>query len=1107
MAPNRKRVGPYTVIELLGEGGMGQVYRARLRDQEVAVKVIRASMIENDDIRARFSREIEMLQTIESPHIARILGSDLSKKTAWMSTEFVDGPTLKSLVDDYGPLSEEAWWVLAEGLLKAVEAVHDSDVIHQDIKPANIMMSRSGPKLIDFGISREVGSTRMTMTGMFAGSAGWMAPERAEKDLETTASDLFSAGLVLSFAALGKHPWEAETTQSDVAITLSMLSNSPDIEGLSPRQKALVESLLERDPEARPSATRALARLRGEVVSGRKCVGIQALRRGNAAESLWPNFTPVYTWQTTLAKGLAVAAGSAGLIYILGLFLAARGGVARWENALHLTGWLMGDALALFPSALDFSWGLDQQAQSTALLSLRPTMLSAIILIASFVLARNISRSKPELSVKAATLHGVVYVAPLLGAIATIRYFGAQISPAQVEIEPWGPWDVVFAGFLVATIFALGLALPQRSTQKTAFGWFALASRRMIQVTFIFVGMAAVSLVAYTVLAPVFLSSKGFSGAGPFGAFSADDYASVYLFILAYLPTLVFGWVSLASAGLGGISIQRDNSIVLQALVPEAEEPISFFALWVPGDWVLACFAVLLVILVGLVGGASATRQSGIGPTNLRAAAFLLLIAIGYWGVFQWLARIEPMEAGGPLQGSLLFQPNLTHFVASSLTGALLAGLFAGSMVLASRPAVWRFVTQALPRSIIGFRAFADIEDKSRPRVPRLAGAVITGVLITAFVIPVGVGAGERVYANFMTPERVANDLADSLEIDNPEDLRETFDPGSEESGQWLSAGQLDKARPDSASPRTVVVENGQGFVWQLGELDSTAHVSWGLGAGATKWAIPISATVEKQFRYFRTPLYEAEVKPVILNVGVDSAAANGDAPEIKLNSETLTPGRYLGVPGSYTLQRDGKYFLAPHDSSVTTRDAKVDIVIESDFRLPAGAEALLTQARDQVADSCGGLRSGVCISYSDIDYYMRVLSGRVPSSYYSANVGGYVRGAVQCSTMTNQFVSLSEIVNIADCTQNVRQSTTYYDSNTISEPVYSTRCAYYSYSWYWGYYCSRYEEYQSSTNYRTVRGSALQTVKSESKVPFDIRITATVNEAGELAVSEAEVG
>jgi hypothetical protein len=108
---------------------------------------------------------------------------------------------------------------------------------------------------------------------------------------------------------------------------------------------------------------------------------------------------------------------------------------------------------------------------------------------------------------------------------------------------------------------------------------------------------------------------------------------------------------------------------------------------------------------------------------------------------------------------------------------------------------------------------------------------------------------------------------------------------------------------------------------------------------------------------------------------------------------------------------------------------------------------------------------------------------------------------------MTNQFVSLSEIVNIADCTQNVRQSTTYYDSNTISEPVYSTRCAYYSYSWYWGYYCSRYEEYQSSTNYRTVRGSALQTVKSESKVPFDIRITATVNEAGELAVSEAEVG
>jgi serine/threonine protein kinase len=255
-----EQIGPWQIVNRLGSGGMGIVYMGNNGTRAAAVKIVREFLLEDPSSRARLSREVAILKKIKGKYVAEIVGADIDSNPAWIATNYVDGPSLKTLIDNEGPLSEQKWLELAYGLMSALNAVHSAGVIHRDVKPSNILMSATGPKLIDFGISFSSDATSLTRTGMVAGTPAWFSPEQFEGTKITGAVDNFAAGTVLYFAATGTNPWGKDDTS--VANTMHMILNQEaDFSSLTDIQKEIISLLHKKSPKERSTASEILSRL------------------------------------------------------------------------------------------------------------------------------------------------------------------------------------------------------------------------------------------------------------------------------------------------------------------------------------------------------------------------------------------------------------------------------------------------------------------------------------------------------------------------------------------------------------------------------------------------------------------------------------------------------------------------------------------------------------------------------------------------------------------------------------------------------------------------------------------------------------------------------
>jgi serine/threonine protein kinase len=255
-----EQIGPWHIVNRLGAGGMGIVYMGNNGTRAAAIKVVRDFLLEDPASRARLAREVASLKKVKSRFVAEIVGADVDSTPAWIATNYVDGPSLKTLVEHEGPLNEQNWFEFAYGLMSALNVVHKADVIHRDMKPSNILMSALGPKIIDFGISFSSDATALTRTGMVAGTPSWFAPEQFETTKVTTAVDNFAAGSVLYFAATGQNPWGKDDTS--VANTMNMIINKEaDMSLLTSSQKEVISLLLKKSSKERSTAEEILARL------------------------------------------------------------------------------------------------------------------------------------------------------------------------------------------------------------------------------------------------------------------------------------------------------------------------------------------------------------------------------------------------------------------------------------------------------------------------------------------------------------------------------------------------------------------------------------------------------------------------------------------------------------------------------------------------------------------------------------------------------------------------------------------------------------------------------------------------------------------------------
>ncbi|GGP53511.1 serine/threonine-protein kinase [Saccharothrix coeruleofusca] len=251
-------IGRYRVLAELGRGGMGRVLLGSGPDGRlVAVKLVRAALVQDEGFRARFSREVEASRRVSGAYTAAVVEADADADVPWLASVFVPGPSLHEAVATAGPLPEESALRLAAGLAAALQEIHRVGLVHRDLKPSNVLLTDDGLRVIDFGIAKAVDDPggHLTHVGSMVGSPGFMSPEQAESRPLGPAGDVFSLGAVLAAACTGRSPFAGASTWQTLS---NVVSAHPDLSALPPRVRLLVQRCLEKDPGRRPSPEQVL---------------------------------------------------------------------------------------------------------------------------------------------------------------------------------------------------------------------------------------------------------------------------------------------------------------------------------------------------------------------------------------------------------------------------------------------------------------------------------------------------------------------------------------------------------------------------------------------------------------------------------------------------------------------------------------------------------------------------------------------------------------------------------------------------------------------------------------------------------------------------------
>jgi len=259
--------GRYEILALLGEGGMGAVYKAKDREVErvVALKLIRPEMASNPAILARFKQELMTAHQVTHKNVIRIYDLSEADGVKFITMEFVEGSDLRQLYRDQGKLPPDEAVDIIRQVCMALDAAHSAGIIHRDLKPQNIMRDKTGRILVmDFGLARSVQSEGMTQTGALLGTIEYMSPEQAMGKTLDQRSDLFAVGLIFYELLSGKMPFKAETAMASLLMrNQERAVPLADIDATVPAGLSdIVSRCLERDLDRRyPSAAEIIADL------------------------------------------------------------------------------------------------------------------------------------------------------------------------------------------------------------------------------------------------------------------------------------------------------------------------------------------------------------------------------------------------------------------------------------------------------------------------------------------------------------------------------------------------------------------------------------------------------------------------------------------------------------------------------------------------------------------------------------------------------------------------------------------------------------------------------------------------------------------------------
>ncbi|MDO3384726.1 serine/threonine-protein kinase [Gilvimarinus sp. SDUM040013] len=256
-APATQKIGHYEVVAELGRGGMGTVYRGyeSSLNRYVAIKVLAPHLADDESLVGRFSREAKSVAALNHPNVVHIYFTGEQDNLPYFVMECIEGETLADRVREKGTLgSKEAAGILMQAA-KGLACAHDRGIIHRDVKPSNLMIEPSGTvKITDFGIAlaRDIGD-KLTTTGQFVGTTGYVSPEVFQGRAVDSRSDIFSLGVVLFEMLAGVKPFDDE---SPMGLMLQVVEKpAPDIQTLNPdvdaRLQSILKRMIEKDPDNR----------------------------------------------------------------------------------------------------------------------------------------------------------------------------------------------------------------------------------------------------------------------------------------------------------------------------------------------------------------------------------------------------------------------------------------------------------------------------------------------------------------------------------------------------------------------------------------------------------------------------------------------------------------------------------------------------------------------------------------------------------------------------------------------------------------------------------------------------------------------------------------
>lgn len=340
--PPGTKLGPYEIVAPLGAGGMGEVFRGRdtRLDRAVAIKILTQGIADTPEVRLRFEREARAVSSLNHPHICALYDVGHQDGIEYLVMEYIEGETLAARIAR-GPLPTPDLLRYASQIADALDKAHRQGIVHRDLKPGNVMLAKSGAKLLDFGLAKGGGilqggdiassptvSQPLTTRGTIVGTMQYMSPEQLEGKEADARSDIFSFGAVLYEMATGKKAFEASSHASLIA---AILKEEPrPLRELQPMTPPLldriVKSCLAKDPDDRPQSAHDL---KMEFDWIRESSGISDAPRAALESSAARNKAPA----VMLAVGMLALVAAVALVF---MFRTEKPSVDRLEFSIPL---------------------------------------------------------------------------------------------------------------------------------------------------------------------------------------------------------------------------------------------------------------------------------------------------------------------------------------------------------------------------------------------------------------------------------------------------------------------------------------------------------------------------------------------------------------------------------------------------------------------------------------------------------------------------------------------------------------------------------------------------------------------------------------------------